>query len=164
MNTPIFLDCEASSLGVASYPTEVGWSRPDGSIASLRINPYAIEDWTDWDPVAQGLTGISRELLHKEGHPPRYVAQRLNAELHDRRVYTSAPNFDRAWLGVLFDAADIEMRFTVGDLWEPFHPFVDDQSAMWREVERAREAMGYGHRAGSDVEQLLRAWRAVARR
>src|SRR5947209_5891700 len=45
---PPFLDFEASSLRSASYPIEVAWSHPDGSIESHLISPAGLGRCTDW--------------------------------------------------------------------------------------------------------------------
>ncbi len=70
MEKPCFIDFEASSLSIHSYPTEVAWSNPDGSIEEHLINPYHVKGWTDWDPAAQGITGISRQMLREKGRSP----------------------------------------------------------------------------------------------
>ena len=71
-----FIDLEASSLGSASFPTEIGWAiiREDGSVesGSCLIRPPA--KWTfyrnAWSAVSERLTGIAREILDQDGLPP----------------------------------------------------------------------------------------------
>jgi len=79
------IDLEASSLGSASYPTEIGWCLPhdDGSITSgaCLIRPAA--KWTTytnaWSPASERLTGITREMLDRDGMSPRDAVERFLA-------------------------------------------------------------------------------------
>jgi len=65
---PRFLDIEASSLNDASYPIEIAWSDEKGNIESHLINPYAIEEWTDWDFYAEHkIHGLSRFMCRELG-------------------------------------------------------------------------------------------------
>jgi hypothetical protein len=60
-DSPIFIDFEASSLGAGSFPIEVAWSRPDGSIGSYSIRP--LPEWIDWDDYTeQKIHHISRAI------------------------------------------------------------------------------------------------------
>jgi hypothetical protein len=62
---------EASGLGSASFPTEIGWALVrDGGAAesgSVLIRPPA--RWTmytnAWSPASETLTGITREMLDR---------------------------------------------------------------------------------------------------
>ena len=71
-NVPTVVDVEASGFGRASYPIEVGFVLPNGhSFCSLI---YPEPEWTHWDPQAETIHHISRELLLKKGHPACEVA------------------------------------------------------------------------------------------
>ncbi|MFA9462415.1 hypothetical protein [Thiohalorhabdus methylotrophus] len=82
-----FLDCEASSLDEwHSYPIEVAWgSVTTGTIHSYLIGPTGMADWTDWDPAAQDVHGLSRALLAEHGLPPRQVAEEVVRHLMEVR-------------------------------------------------------------------------------
>lgn len=92
----IFLDNEASSLNVDSYPIEIAWVWESGKSESFLIRPEP--DWTDWSEEAEALHGISRDALLREGSPAALVAQRLLAGTENCRIVTDAPAFDRGWL------------------------------------------------------------------
>jgi hypothetical protein len=110
------IDLEASSLGSASFPTEIGWCllHDDGSISTsgaCLIHPTA--KWTvygnAWSPVSERLTGISQEMLDKDGVPPRDAVERFLAAVEDRDLYSDEVDFDSHWLGMLLDAAGISL-------------------------------------------------------
>lgn len=172
MDFPIFIDIEASSLGAASYPIEIAWSTPDGKIETHMISPYHIEHWTDWDPAAQTVHGLSRRYLAEYGEDPKFVAGRVQAVLAGLQVYTDAPEYDQGWLEVLFrDALGVPCPLRllhIMKLWIPeYVPAPEDEpappltpreaqlselySAAWDDV------AGQPHRAGTDVRHRL-AW------
>jgi hypothetical protein len=74
-----FIDLEASSLGSASFPTEIGRAiiRDDGSVASgsCLIRPPA--KWTlyrnAWSVASEALTGITKAMLDRDDLPPTGV-------------------------------------------------------------------------------------------
>ena len=99
---PIFLDIEASSLGSRSYPIEVAWNTPDGTVEAHLISPAAIARWTDWSVQAEQLHGLSREVLYQEGKAPAWVGRRLNQQLAGHVVYSDDPEYDGMWLAELF--------------------------------------------------------------
>jgi len=137
---PCFLDCEASSLHSGSYPTEVGWSLPDGTIKSMLINPYHVDEWTDWSFHAQQMTGISREMLREEGHHPKEVALALNADLKGRRVFSDAPEADDFWIKALFDAAGLQPEFVVCHIWIVFKEMLPNENHLYRRLYEARNS------------------------
>lgn len=102
---PTFLDFEASSLRSASYPIEVAWNAPDGSIEAHLISPAGIPRWTDWSVEAEKLHGISRALLLRDGKPPAWICRRMNHQLAGTMVYSDDPDYDGAWLAELFAAS-----------------------------------------------------------
>lgn len=99
----VFLDFEASSLGRHGFPVEVAWVFEDGKSESFLIRPAA--DWTEWDPAAEGLHGISRARLDREGEPVELVAGRLVDALAGHEVFASAPSWDGKWLSRLLRVA-----------------------------------------------------------
>ena len=99
----LWIDVEASGLSPESYPIEVGWSDLDGNSDSILIKPLAT--WTDWDPSAVALHGISREQLAAEGAPVGEAAARIAAVTAGRVVLSDCTIWDMAWLSRLFVAA-----------------------------------------------------------
>jgi hypothetical protein len=113
-----FVDMEASGLGSASFPTEVGWAlvRDDGSVesGSVLIRPPA--RWTRytnaWSPASEALAGITREMLDREGLPPNDAAKRFLDAVGDRDLFSGEPEFDAHWLSMLTSAAAISLGRT----------------------------------------------------
>jgi len=75
----IFLDFEASSLWVGSYPVEVAWVSEDDTAAGYLIRPEP--GWTEWDPKAEDIHGISHEVLMRDGDDAAAVARIVHAIL-----------------------------------------------------------------------------------
>jgi hypothetical protein len=106
-----FVDFEASSLGSASYPTEIGWAvvLSDGSVksGSCLIKPTA--RWTiyanAWSAASERLTGITREMLDQDGLPPREALQRFLEAVGDRDLFSDEPDYDAHWLHMVAEAA-----------------------------------------------------------
>jgi hypothetical protein len=100
MSEIVFLDCEASSLHPSlSYPIEIAWGGPAGEIESHLITPYTGQvNWSDWDPQAEVLHGLSREFLHTHGESPAQVAKAMCRSLAGKTVYTDAPEYDGFWI------------------------------------------------------------------
>jgi hypothetical protein len=118
------IDLEASSLGSASYPTEIGWCllRDDGTIdtsGACLIRPAA--KWTTygnaWSRASERLTGITREMLDHDGLSPGDAVERFLEAVGDRDLYSDEVDFDRHWLAMLVDAAGISLgERKLGDL------------------------------------------------
>lgn len=117
------IDLEASSLGSNTFPTEIGWAilHDDGTVTSgaCLIRPTA--RWTmysnAWSPASERMTGISQEMLDRDGLPPREAVERFLEGVGDRDLYSDEVDFDRHWLTMLFDAAGVSLgETTLGDL------------------------------------------------
>jgi hypothetical protein len=99
----VFLDFEASSLSRESYPIEVGWVREDGATEDHLIRPAP--GWTDWDPCAEAIHGLTREALLDRGEPHEEVARRMMEALAPHELFAGAPSWDGKWLSVLLRGA-----------------------------------------------------------
>jgi hypothetical protein len=117
------IDLEASGLGSASYPTEIGWCllHDDGSITSgaCLIRPAA--KWTQfsnaWSAASERLTGINQEMLDTDGVSPRKAMERFLEAVGDRDLLSDELDFDTHWLEMLMDAAGISLgKRKLGDL------------------------------------------------
>lgn len=158
MQLPTILDIEASGFGRGSYPIEVGFASGDGSLFCGLIRPEP--DWLHWDHEAEGLHGISRELLLRHGHPAAWMAAELNARLAGQVVYCDGWGLDYPWLARLFDAAGLQPRFRLDDLRRLLS---EDEALRWRaatEAVRQRQQLTR-HRASSDARVLQLALQAV---
>jgi hypothetical protein len=154
--TPIILDVEASGFGKGSYPIEIGLVLPDGTPHCFLIAPA--RTWTAWDPEAEAIHGISREVLEAYGRPLQEVAWRLNELLRDKTVYSDAWSFDMSWLGKLFDAANFPQAFRVAPLHEVLkqHQLEAWDNTKMRVVEELRLRR---HRASGDARILQETYR-----
>lgn len=120
-----FIDFEASSLGPESYPIEVGWAHAGGSGAVL-IRPEP--GWTDWNPAAAEVHGLSREQLLVEGVPAREAADLLLRQAAGRQLVSDAPERDMAWMARLLALTDL-----APDQWPPIADLVD---VAWADTAR----------------------------
>ena len=100
-----FLDFEASSLAKDCYPIEIAWVFEDGRGQSYLIRP--LPAWTDWDPRAEAMHGISRQALLADGIPAEIVAKRTLEALADHDIYATSPPWDGKWLSLLLRAGGL---------------------------------------------------------
>lgn len=111
---PAIIDVEASGFGKTSYPIEVGVVLPGGQRFCSLINPA--ESWSHWDPEAEALHGISRELLAKKGADVTEVAGELNRFLEGYTVYSDGWVVDSPWIRELYYRAGIPQHFRLSAL------------------------------------------------
>lgn len=145
------VDLEASSLGSAGYPTEIGWAvlHDDGSIASGACLIRPASKWllydNAWSPASERLTGITMAMLTSDGLPPREALARFLAAVGDWEVYSDEPDFDAHWLGMLADVAWISVEVLK----------IDDAEQL---IEQVRSTVAFGeaprHRAEADARRL----------
>jgi len=174
MSKPIFLDCEASSLSSDSYPVEIAWSDEEGEIESHLINPYSYpDDYTNWDPQAQAIHGLSRNYLSKNGEHCFDVAKRMNEVLAEKDVYTDAADFDGFWCRRLFEAANLKMNINFKEmdfLLEKILPtefwfWVDNKQSITLLKEEARiNCKLKAHRAANDVAYLIELYKLAQKK
>ncbi len=154
MNTrlaPAVLDIEASGFGRRSYPIEIGLVLPDGQAFCTLVRPES--DWTHWDPQAEQMHGIARDLLQARGRPVNEVAQSLNERLAGLVVYSDGWANDYSWIGLLFDAAAMYPRFRLENLRALLS---EDEAARWHSVKDqvCAECAIHRHRASADARLL----------
>jgi hypothetical protein len=161
---PAVLDVEASGFGAGSYPIEVGLALPDGSTFCTLVRPQP--DWTHWDPAAEAVHGISREILARHGRSVAEVARQLNERLVGAVAYGDAWGNDSAWLALLFEEACLVQRFRL----ESLRALLSDNDLAHWQASRALALAELGrqrHRASADAllvqHTLLAAWRASGR-
>ncbi len=145
---PVIIDVEASGFGRGSYPIEVGFVREDGSSQCTLIKRQA--EWTHWQPDAEGLHGISRECLERNGRSVIDVATMLNEGLSKQTVYSDAWGNDRSWIALLFECAEMPQRFKLESLSSILS---EEQKAIWHESkEMVIASSGFTrHRASNDA-------------
>jgi len=148
---PAVLDVEASGFGRGSYPIEVGFVEPGGTVFCALIQPDPA--WQHWDATAEQVHGISREILRRYGKPAAWVAAQINTRLQGQTVYCDAWAHDYPWLARLFDSVDMVPSFRLQDL----RCLLSDAEALrWHlELARVRQDLGLNrHRASSDARAL----------
>lgn len=148
---PSILDIEASGFGRASYPIEVGYALADGRTRCTLIRPPA--HWTHWDPHAEQIHGIRRDLLLHHGRAPAEVARMLNDDLAGQTVYCDGWAHDYPWLAALFEEADARPAFKLASVRE----LMDEPTlALLPELQRqALQELGmHRHRASNDARAL----------
>lgn len=161
--TPLIVDVEASGFGGASYPIEVGVALDDGHKYCALILPEP--EWTHWDPEAEKIHRIPRDVLETYGRPVRTVAETLNELLATRTVYSDGWVVDKPWLTTLFEAARMPMRFHVSPLELILS---ESQMACWhQEKDTVLASMDLSrHRASHDawiIQETYRRTRRAAR-
>lgn len=145
---PTIIDVEASGFGSASYPIEVGVINQAGERFCRLIQPQ--DDWNHWDHEAEGLHGISRELLERQGESVVDVCQQLNQFLSGQVVYSDGWVVDDTWLIKLFHAAGMPMQFHVSSL----EMILDEQQmSLWHATKDRlfQQTQEVRHRASSDA-------------
>lgn len=151
ISPPCVLDIEASGFGRRSYPIEFGYVTPQGRADCMLVRPPPM--WTHWDPNAERVHGISREILQAHGRPPLEVALALNHALGGQTVYCDGWAHDYAWLAALFELVDRSPTFKL----ESINALLAD-SALERLDEarhQVRAELGLGrHRASNDARAL----------
>ncbi len=156
--TPIIIDIEASGFGRGTYPIEIGLVLPDGTPHCFLVAPH--RSWTRWDPAAEEVHGISREILLCNGRSIIDIAWRLNELLRGKTVYSDAWAFDLSWMGKLYDAAHQDQTFRISSL----HDLLSDaQLAHWDQTkeEVISEMALRRHRASGDARILQETYRRV---
>jgi hypothetical protein len=155
---PACLDMEASGFGRDSYPIEVGFVLGDGRTWCTLIRPA--DGWTHWDPAAERLHGISRDVVLRHGREVGLVAAQLNHELAGQTLYCDGWAHDYAWLNRLFDAADAVPAFRLDSLRSRLDEVEADR---WHGVKQqvASEMPAVRHRASTDAKLLQMTWQRL---
>lgn len=151
VDVPTILDLEASGFGRHSYPIEVGYVLPDGSSYCSLIRPAP--QWTHWDPAAERVHHIRRDMLERHGRDVTEIAQLLNDRLHGCTVYCDGWAHDYPWLAALFEEAGMAPAFKLDSL----RSLLSEQELRDWEVTRnqvSHEMKGERHRASADARLL----------
>jgi hypothetical protein len=148
---PAVIDIEASGFGRGSYPIEIGFVLPDGRGDCMLIRPQA--QWQHWDPAAESLHRISRDLLVAHGQPVGDVVDRLEAQLAGRTVYSDGWGNDYSWLSALYEAAGRRPGFRLDSLQKLLS---EDALSRWDATKAAvhDESPQARHRASADARLL----------
>ena len=160
-----FLDFEASSLHLDSWPIEVGLSWIDHNLevqtfeSLIRPEP----DWSEdaWSQSSALVHNIPRRDLDT-APDARSVAGNLLEALHGRLALSDAPQFEQHWLNQLFLAAGVTDHVQIEDFeattLAAFSPLALDY--LYERLERIKAP----HRAGADSARFAKGWLAGIRR
>lgn len=169
---PVFYDFEASGLN--GFPIEIGWAYAHNKSASIVAEGHLIRpaiEWhtaADWDTDAEGLHGLTLDLLMREGKPAHSVASRLNEALRNRSLFADSP-FDEGWLIQLFDAAGLSPTFQVRRTAPEIlaRQFAADHrlpsAAVDQAIASAQRDHPQGHRAVRDASHWAAVWLMLLR-
>ena len=155
----LFLDFEASSLSLNSWPVEIGYAWfADGGVASraLVIAPRA--DWAlaDWSEASARVHGIALEAA-LAGATADAVSAETDAFAHFEVVSDNAA-WEQRWLDRLRDGRPrIEVRPLRAVVRERLHDYAAS------EVARTLLRDPSPHRAGPDAARLASAWLGATR-
>jgi hypothetical protein len=149
------IDFEASCLPRhgRSFPIEVGVSDLAGRTQAWLIRPHPVWHGWEWTAEAEGLHGLSRRQVEREGLPAAVVLQNLAAAVRGHAVVADS-DLDARWLRTLALAAGAVETFHVGH--------VSGLLDAWQVTpERAADAMRAAdrmtcerHRAAADARWL----------
>jgi hypothetical protein len=148
---PTFIDIEASGFGRNSYPIEIGFVLPNGHAFCSLIRPEP--EWTHWDAQAEATHHITRRTIEERGEPAVHIAHAVNKQLAGQTVYSDGWAHDYAWLGALFDAANMSPRFKLENLRALLN---DAEADLWHptKAEITAERGTQRHRASADARLL----------
>lgn len=155
---PAILDMEASGFGKNSYPIEVGFVLPDGRTRCALIRPAP--HWQHWDPDAESLHHLSRDVVQRHGRPINEIAAMLNEALAGMTVYSDGWANDYSWLAALFDEAGCSPQFKLDNLRALLQ---EDEAARWHTIKQqvSSELKLERHRASTDARVLQSTFQRV---
>jgi hypothetical protein len=149
--TPAILDLEASGFGRQSYPIEVGYVLPDGSSYCSLIRPAP--HWTHWDPAAEKVHHIQRDMLDRHGNDIGDIARLLNERLRGLTVFSDGWAHDYPWLQALYEEAGLVPSFKLDSLRSLLTEREERDWEATRELV-SRDMKGQRHRASADARML----------
>jgi hypothetical protein len=128
---PFIIDIEASGFGPDSYPIEIGLALRRGIKFCSLIAPAP--EWTHWDPSAEEVHRVPRDILETYGQPATQVALTLNELLGGATVYSDGWVVDQPWLTQLFTRAGVAQQFSIS----PLEMILSEQQMeVWHEVKK----------------------------
>lgn len=153
-----FIDFEASSLDLDSWPVEAAILNTGGQADAFLIAPHPSWSMRAWDRRSANIHGISLQDLHEGGVDWEAGLARLEAGAGGHPVFSDAAEFDQHWLDRLAGAAGREAGFQIRDWHEALPSGLKPR--VWRAI-RAEAGMlaPRAHRAAADTKFMLEVWR-----
>jgi DNA polymerase III epsilon subunit-like protein len=156
---PLFLDFEASSLALGSFPIEIGATiiEQSGEILtqSRLIVPHRTWNMNFWSPESEQIHNIPHGILLSKGEEADTVAHWFEDISKNHLIISDNPEFEAMWLKKLNSVTDIQM------------PQVHDIDALFAQTLESKGLdMAYEylsktkvpHRAGPDSLIMATAW------
>ena len=171
--TFVFTDIEASSLGIGSFPIEIGWAGVDMVPHHFLIKPH--ENWTKriWNPESEKIHNISWDQLMDEGIDPNEAAERVLDAFRNKIIVSDSPFYEAKWFLRLFETLGIDGQFvrydpsnkvmtSIIDIYEAWGEAIKaDRTGCWKNIEdviditeKVMEVFPHTHRASDDAIQL----------
>jgi hypothetical protein len=160
LNEFVFLDVEASGMGIESFPIEIAYSSSNGDKNEYLIKPT--QDWLNdgsWCFNAEhNIHKISLEILIENGMNTYDVAINLNKALLGKFLLCNDLEYDGVWLTQLFKAASIGVQFTLTDIRYLYEYWGEDKTNAFKEVYKSI-VPSTNHRALPDAERFVKAFK-----
>jgi len=173
-STVCCIDLEASSLGPDGWPTEVGWAFPGGMSGGTLIKPPTawigceLRDfhnrWTGWSHESEAVTGITQDMLIRNGETPERAAKRFMHFTHGAKYYSDAPEFDLVWLRKLLDAGGVDDEIELHDFESLYAEIAraENHPNLSEAIYRAEQECPKTHRAEQDAKHLAFIYKLIA--
>ncbi|GAA3960746.1 hypothetical protein [Allohahella marinimesophila] len=134
-----------------SYPVEIGVMRSDGDAFCALIQPC--KGWKQLPESASNVHYISPGLIDRHGVNVEAVAEGLNRRFSGLTLYSEQLAQHKAWLDMIFDAADIRREFDVVDLASML---TTRQKDIWpATARRVRQMLGFTRQRASSEARIL---------
>ena len=155
MSLLLTIDFEASCLPIdgRTFPIEVGVAGSRGWSKSWLIRPDKSRGGWTWTGSAEGIHGISRDRLKRDGQTVTDVMRGLNAATRGARVVADH-RLDAIWLATLAMAAGIAPTFRIGHISELIDVWTPEPTKIKGAVEAADRANPVRYRAAADARWL----------
>lgn len=154
MLTILTIDFEASCLPRhgRSFPIEVGVAGAT-TVHSWLIRPSAAWDGWDWTAEAQGLHGLNRERIERDGQSVETVLDELTEIVGRARVIADSM-IDQYWLDTLAAAAGKTAPFAIDHITQLLDERGVGERAIGAAVAYADAHYPVRHRAACDAQWL----------
>ncbi len=153
-----FIDFEASSLDLDSWPVEAAMLSTWGQADAFLIQRHPSWSMRAWDRRSANIHGIALADLQEKGEDWEAGLARLEANAQGHPVFSDAAEFDQHWLDRLAAAAGRAAPFRIRDWHEALPSGLKPR--VWRAI-RAEAGMlaPRAHRAAADTKFMLEVWR-----
>lgn len=153
----LFIDFEASSLSMNSFPIEVGIAWIDaGKIESWSSLIQPDRSWQvgDWSTASASVHKIPQDMV-LEALPARDVAITVLSKIKGKHLVSDNPQFERFWMNKLLSTIDAASPFIFNFELIAASACKNNPHALDNVYEKLARIKA-PHRAGPDAERLAR--------